>query len=95
MDFDSITDVAVGDDGSVLLAGDTWGYWDGTNAGRFDFAVCQLNAKGNETWRWQVSISPPKQIFLTHMTFQTCATLQPPFRNDNTRRILLTDASQG
>lgn len=51
---DSVHHVAVGIDGSVFLAGATYGDWSGVNAGESDFAVVKLDADGNETWRWHV-----------------------------------------
>lgn len=43
-----------GDEGSVVIAGATWGYWSGINAGMNDFAAAKLDTNGNEIWRWQV-----------------------------------------
>lgn len=46
---------AMGEDGSVVLAGSTEGSWDGERAGDVsDFAAVKLNADGEEVWRWQV-----------------------------------------
>ena len=47
----------VGDDGSVVLAGHTYGNWtDGAHGGEedADFAAVKLDVDGNELWRWQV-----------------------------------------
>ena len=62
MNHDVIYSVATRKDGSVLLAGYTWGDWNGTNAGGRDFAACQLDANGTEIWRWQVNM--PISTFL-------------------------------
>ena len=47
--IDIVNDIAIGLDGSVLLAGETYGPWEGVNEGRSDFAVVKLDAEGNET----------------------------------------------
>lgn len=47
----------MGDDGSVVLAGVTWGEWArsaDTNGG--DMAAVKLDADGAVLWRWQVLI---------------------------------------
>ncbi|CAN0570855.1 unnamed protein product, partial [Ectocarpus sp. 12 AP-2014] len=36
-----------------VLAGCTYGDWEGDNAGNGDFAVVMLDVDGNESWRWQ------------------------------------------
>lgn len=47
--------VAIGEDGSVVLAGKTSGHWAGEADGMtFDFAAVKLDADGREMWRWQV-----------------------------------------
>lgn len=46
--------VAMGDDGSVFMAGSTDGSFSGSNAGFNDFAVVKLDINGTELWRWQV-----------------------------------------
>ena len=48
----------MGSDGSVFLAGDTSGDWDGVNEGGRDFAACKLDVNGTEIWRWQVKRLP-------------------------------------
>ncbi|CAM9957439.1 unnamed protein product, partial [Laminaria digitata] len=53
---DIVIDVAIGNDGSVFLAGNTYGDWNGANAGLSDFAAAKLDADGNEVWRWQVRL---------------------------------------
>lgn len=53
---DVVYDVAIGNDGSVFLAGTTFGDWNDTNAGDSDFAAAKLDADGNEVWRWQVRL---------------------------------------
>lgn len=54
MEGESLTAVAVQPDGSILLAGDTDGDWDGVSAGEWDFVMVALSAGGEELWRWQV-----------------------------------------
>lgn len=54
---DVITGATPLQDGSVLLVGYTFGDWDeGISAtlDKRDFAAVQLDANGNEVWRWQV-----------------------------------------
>lgn len=53
---DYVGDIAIGDDGSVFLAGATYGDWGSVNAGGRDFAATKLNADGIELWRWQVRL---------------------------------------
>ncbi|CAN0529637.1 unnamed protein product, partial [Scytosiphon promiscuus] len=53
--FDACTTAAMGEDGSVVLAGITSGVWNSPNAGGYsDFAAVKLDIKGEEIWRWQV-----------------------------------------
>lgn len=47
------TAVATGD-GSAVLAGFTYGLWNGTTDGSYDFAAVKLDANGTVQWRWQV-----------------------------------------
>lgn len=44
----------VGSDGSIVLAGETNGNWEGESSGKMDFAAIKLGADGSEIWRWQV-----------------------------------------
>lgn len=44
------------DDGSVVVAGSTWGDWDIPNVGGWDFTAFKLDANGMLLWKWQVSI---------------------------------------
>lgn len=44
----------MGSDGSVVLAGSTYGNWSGVQAGDKDLAVVKLDADGKEVYRWQV-----------------------------------------
>ena len=53
---DYVKNVAIGDDGSVFLAGFTFGDWGNVNAGGVDFAVVKLSTDGNVLWRWQVRL---------------------------------------
>ena len=46
--------VAMADDGSVVVAGHTYGDWSGVNAGSADFIAIKLDAAGEEVWVWQV-----------------------------------------
>ncbi len=46
--------VALHPDGSIILAGETPGDWDGENAGPDDVVMIALSADGEELWRWQV-----------------------------------------
>lgn len=53
--WDHIGAVAETADGTgFVLAGYTYGDWEGDNAGNGDFAVVMLDVDGNESWRWQV-----------------------------------------
>lgn len=54
-DSDDITkSVAVGNDGSIFLAGYTEGDWSQPNEGEQDFAITKLSSDGELVWRWQV-----------------------------------------
>lgn len=44
----------MGDDGSVVLAGQTSGDFDGVISAAVEFAAVKLDADGAEVWRWQV-----------------------------------------
>lgn len=46
--------VAVGKDGSALLAGSSTGSWDGIHLGGRDFVAVKVDSDGKELWRWQV-----------------------------------------
>lgn len=48
--------VAVAEDSSVVLAGDTTNSWAGESAGGIDLAAVKVDADGKEVWRWQVSL---------------------------------------
>ncbi|CAN0237901.1 unnamed protein product, partial [Scytosiphon promiscuus] len=51
---DQLKAVSVQSDGDVVIAGSTYGDWDGENAGfTDDFAVITLDGDGQEIWRWQ------------------------------------------
>jgi len=45
------------EDGSVVAVGETYGSWDGVNAGFDDFAAVRLDASGDEIWRYQVNLT--------------------------------------
>lgn len=57
-----LSSVAIQADGSILLGGDTWGDWDGANAGERDFSMVALSPDGEELWRWQVKLKSSKKI---------------------------------
>lgn len=44
------------DDGSVIMAGHTYGDWGGVNAGDYDFVAVKLDAAGEQVWIWQVGL---------------------------------------
>lgn len=44
------------DDGSVVVVGRTYGDWEGTSAGEWDFAAFKLDSEGDLVWKWQVSL---------------------------------------
>lgn len=46
--------IALAEDGSMIVVGETDGSWDGANAGGNDFAAFRLDADGEEIWRYQV-----------------------------------------
>ena len=50
---DSFNAAALTHNNSVVLAGYTYGNWNG-NVGGGDFAAVKLDSEGNELWRWQV-----------------------------------------
>lgn len=53
--FNTIFGAAMGDDGSVVLAGATNGSWNNSNDDSEDFAAIKLAADGTVRWRWQVT----------------------------------------
>lgn len=57
---DTVHGISMAEDGSVVIAGETGGNWDGTNAGdawQVDFAAFRLDTDGTEVWRYQVGLS--------------------------------------
>ncbi|CAM9572083.1 unnamed protein product [Ascophyllum nodosum] len=44
--------LAIGVDGSVVLAGKTQGSWNATSAGDNDWAAMKLDAEGKVVWKW-------------------------------------------
>lgn len=52
--YDIFSPVVLGKDGSMVLAGYTFGDWAAGNAGEEDFAAVKLDSDGVELWRWQV-----------------------------------------
>lgn len=73
-------------DGSVVIAGETRGNWDGTNAGDswpVDFAAFRLDKNGTEVWRYQVgfvtvSVAPRYCVTRTGTNFFRTRFIQPP-----------------
>ena len=49
--------VAMGEDGSVILAGYTCGNWVTTQVGECDVAVVKLDLNGTLLWTWQVTVA--------------------------------------
>lgn len=54
---DKFNCVAVGKDGSAVLAGFSRGAWDGFISGSQDFAAVKIDSDGSELWKWQVKRS--------------------------------------
>lgn len=44
----------MGDNGSVILVGSSYGGWDGSNKGGKDFVAVKLDTNKNVIWKWQV-----------------------------------------
>lgn len=51
---DYLQTAAVTVDGNILLAGLTYGNWNGTNVGFAEAAAVKLDLDGTVLWRWQV-----------------------------------------
>ena len=51
---DHIYAAAGADDGSVIIAGRTWGSYEDVNAGYRDFVAMKFDDDGNIIWKWQV-----------------------------------------
>lgn len=47
--------VAMANDGSVIVAGESSGDWDDIKVGFDDFVAVKLNAAGEQIWVWLVS----------------------------------------
>lgn len=43
----------------MILAGESWGAWNGRHYGGVDFAAVKLDSDGSEIWRWQVKWPGP------------------------------------
>lgn len=54
---DVALDLAMWEDGSTILAGNTKGDWNGTNLGRDDFAASKLDMDGTLQWKFQVTVT--------------------------------------
>ena len=54
-DVDYIRTVVATGGGSTVLAGYTYGSWNGSNNGLDDFAAVKLDVDGTVEWKWQVS----------------------------------------
>jgi hypothetical protein len=79
-DYDSSAAIKIGLDGSIYIAGNTWGSIDGiVNQGRNDIFVTKLNAEGSKEWTKliggslsdsasQVSIGTDGSIFIAGFT---------------------------
>lgn len=50
-------DAAMGEDGSMVLVGETDSSWASVNAGETDFVAVKLDADGHQVWAWQVWLS--------------------------------------
>lgn len=57
-DEDHLLSILVGDDESVVIAGQTMGEWEIVNAGEGDFAAVKLDEHGTYVWSWQVTRVP-------------------------------------
>lgn len=69
---------ASADDGSVVLAGLTYGDLSGTNQGSSDFAAFKVDSSGMTEWTWQVGVVKRKyrrfaQSPATSLAWQYCA----------------------
>lgn len=52
---DGYIEAAIGvDDGSVIIAGYTYGSYGAVNVGSSDFLVAKIGSNGNPVWQWQI-----------------------------------------
>ena len=58
--------------GTFVLAGITYGDWNGANAGDRDFAALKLDADGNVIWKWQVSKATGKPLTEQNTSDDVC-----------------------
>ena len=55
-EYDYIYAAAGADDGSVIIAGNTYGSYGTLNAGSGDFVAVKIDTNGNTVWQWQVRV---------------------------------------
>lgn len=73
-DSDKMHAIAMGKDGSVVLAGSTDGNWNAhPSDGTHDFAAVKLDVDGNVLWRWRVNKNPHNTHVLSLMNFCVAA----------------------
>ena len=53
-EYDYIFAAAGADDGSVIIAGYTYGSYEDVNAGSSNFGAVKIDGDGNTVWKWQV-----------------------------------------
>jgi len=53
-EWDIIYAAAGADDGSVIIAGQSYGSYGAENAGNSDFVAVKIDNDGNTIWAWQV-----------------------------------------
>lgn len=55
---DGLLAITAGENGSIILAGQTRGTWQGdvSESDDLDFAAVKLKADGTELWRYQVTV---------------------------------------
>ena len=53
-EWDYINAAAGADDGSVIIAGNTWDSYEDVNAGYSDFVAVKIDGDGSIIWKWQV-----------------------------------------
>ena len=63
---DNLKGVAIAQDGSIVVAGDTTGSYGRENEGGLDFVAIKLDSDGNVQWAWQVRLKPNRFSFRYH-----------------------------